>query len=130
MNQKTHIEFYRSLGHLFYAIAAADNRIREEELSALTTTIAKEWISLDKDAEYILEMFKQLQQSEQKTPDACFQSFVNFKRAHYALFNNTINSKILKTATAITTSFSGQNKSELILLAKLDLELKKEESKG
>lgn len=125
MNPKTHIEFYRRLGHLFYAIAATDSCVRDEEFKALETIIDEEWLPLSEDANYILETFKQLQNNEEHNPTSYFQSFINFKRSHYTLFNTTINSKIIKTASAITTSFSGQNKSELILLAKLDLELKK-----
>ncbi|SDH32333.1 hypothetical protein [Winogradskyella thalassocola] len=125
MNQKSHIEFYRRLGHLFFAIAATDNCVRDEEFKTLQTIIYKDWLSLNEDAKYILETFNELQSNEEHNPMTCFQRFVDFKRAHPTLFDTTISSKILKTASAITTSFSGQNKSELILLAKLDLELKK-----
>ncbi|WP_244954758.1 hypothetical protein [Winogradskyella helgolandensis] len=126
MNSKNAIEFYRSLGKLFYAFAATDNCVRPEEFKALETIINEEWLSLNNEAKYILETFKQLQSSEETDLNICFESFVDFKKAHIELFNINMNSKILKTATTITTSFSGQNKSELILLAKLDLELKKE----
>ncbi|EPR73415.1 hypothetical protein ADIWIN_1445 [Winogradskyella psychrotolerans RS-3] len=125
MNSDTHLEFYRRLGHLFYAIAATDNGIKDEEFKILETLVYKDWLSENEDAKSILETFKHLQANEAEDSNTYFQHFVDFKRAHYALFNKTINSKILNTATAITTSFSGQNKSELILLAKLDIELKK-----
>jgi hypothetical protein len=50
---------------------------------------------------------------------------VYFKRAHNSLFSHNVNKLILKTAREIASSFSGINKSELIMLAKLDIELKK-----
>ena len=56
---------------------------------------------------------------------ACFNSFLTFKNAHEQLFTKDMNMLILKTARIIASSFSKVNKSELILLAKLNMELKK-----
>lgn len=42
-----------------------------------------------------------------------------------SLFTENRKRLILKTANAIASSFSNRNKSELIILAKLDIELKK-----
>ena len=127
MNPKTTVEFYQSLGKLFYAISAIDHSVKEEEFKCLETIIKTEWLPLNHDAILILNTFKQLQNNKTHDPHRYFQSFVDFKSTHSSLFDKTMNSKILKTASAITASFSGQNKSELILLAKLDLELKKGE---
>jgi hypothetical protein len=129
--QKAPIEFYQNLGKLFYAIAAVDNSVRDEEFKMLKNVIATEWIALN-DFEYsynnnsiIIDTFKQLHNNPQHEAEFYFNSFLNFKRTHEAFFNKKINSLILKTARKIATSFSDQNKSELILLAKLHLELNK-----
>ncbi|WP_252723839.1 hypothetical protein [Winogradskyella psychrotolerans] len=126
MERHTNIEFDQNLGQLFYAIAATDNCVKDEEIKTLERIINKDWLPINKNAASILETFKELWEDEHSNSERCFKRFVSFKRTHSELFNATLNSKILKTANAITTSFSGQNKSELIQLAKLDLELKKE----
>ena len=88
--KKMTLKFYQNLGKLFYAIAAADKEVRDEEF--------------DK---------------------ACYNAFTNYKKEQPHLFTANIKKLILKTAHAIAASFSGLNKSELIILAKLDIELKK-----
>lgn len=56
---------------------------------------------------------------------SCYNDFINYKNEQKHLFTSKVKKLIIKTARAIAASFSGINKSELILLAKLDLELKK-----
>jgi len=132
-NSTANSDFFQNLGKLFYAIAAADKCVKEEEFIALKTIVNNEWLLMkdeqnnlsNKGAKSIIDTFKWLQNDDEYNAKVCFNSFINFKRAHESLFNKTINSKILKTAGAIAASFSSQNKSELILLAKLNLELKK-----
>ena len=129
--QQTTTAFYQNLGKLFYAIALADKCVRNEEFDMLENVIKTEWIALDKsypsDTIMVLDTFKQLRNDTNTDADFYFDSFVNFKRSHEAYFNKKINSLILKTARKIATSFSDQNKSELILLAKLNLELNKKQ---
>ena len=55
----------------------------------------------------------------------CFNSFLNFLNMNKSLFTENRKTLILKIANAIASSFSNRNKSELIILAKLDMELKK-----
>ena len=55
----------------------------------------------------------------------CFKEFLEYKNEHTYFFTDTIKQLILKTANAIAAAFAGKNKSELIMLAKLDMELKK-----
>ncbi|REG87513.1 hypothetical protein [Winogradskyella sediminis] len=128
MNQKTHIEFYKSLGHLFYAIAAIDNVIKDEEINTLKAIIESDWLASNEATNYILETFIQLQHIKSTNPEDSFQRFIDFRSTHQTLFNNTLNSKIINTAAAIANSYAKQNKSELIALAKLNIELKKEQS--
>jgi hypothetical protein len=137
-NQQTTTAFYQNLGKLFYAIASADKCVRDEELHMLENVIKTEWIILKdfEDTSYpsdpitIVDTFKRLRNDTTNDADAdfYFDSFVNFKRTHEDFFIKKVNSLILKIARKIATSFSDQNKSELILLAKLHLELKKSNS--
>ena len=126
------IQFYRNLGKLFYAIAAADGNVRPIEFGKLKTFIKKQWLDIDNledtfgvDAAYQIEVvFNWLNEDEELNAKACFKDFINYKKNQNHLFTQDIRRLILKTASAIAYAFSGINKSELILLAKLDLELK------
>lgn len=127
------VRFYQNLGKLFYAIAAADNVVRNAEYAQLKQLVQREWLAVDaledlfgSDAAYQIEIvFDWLHREENLDAKSCYSDFILFKKHHASLFNPAINSLILKTANAIAESFSGKNKSELILLAKLQSELKK-----
>jgi hypothetical protein len=132
IKNKMTIQFYRNLGKLFYAIAAADGNVRPIEFGKLKTFIKKQWLDIDNledtfgvDAAYQIEVvFNWLNEDEELNAKACFKDFINYKKNQNHLFTQDIRRLILKTASAIAYAFSGINKSELILLAKLDLELK------
>lgn len=132
MNQESNmiIQFYQNLGKLFFGFAAIDNSVRVEELNKLIDIVSKKWMLLkhfDKNSKNaIIDTFRWLQKDNEYNAETCFNSFIEYMHTHPSLFNNTINSLILRTASEITSSFSGQNKSEVILLARLDLELKKQ----
>lgn len=134
LRQKADIEFYQNLGKLFYAIAAADNQVRDEEFNALKYIINNEWkpSSENPDNDFInngtvtiIDTFKWLRNDNEYNAEICYNSFINYKRSHEDFFNKEIKSLIIKTASKITASYSGQNKSELMMLAKLSIEFKK-----
>jgi hypothetical protein len=127
--EKYGMEFYQVLGKLFYAIASVDNNVQEEEYNKLKEIVNTEWILIDDftvdGLRQIKVIFNSLNKHKEHNPEACFNDFLAFKNKHENLFDDTIKKLILKTANAITYSFSGKNKSELIMLAKLDIEFKK-----
>lgn len=135
MNSKENkaLQFYQNLGKLFYAIAAADNNVKEEEVVAINKCVKKYWLSQERETtnskneskNAILETFNWLCKDNEYNAEACYNSFLSFKRQNESIFTTDINSLILKTVGEISASFSGQNKSELIFLAKLSIELKK-----
>lgn len=133
MDKANNIKFYQNLGKLFYAIAASDKVVREEELDKLKETVKKVWLTsnlvqddVKVEAEHsIINTFKWLNLDNEYDAETCFKSFISYKKDHEQLFTKELNSLILKTANVIASSFSGKNKSELILLAKLNLELNK-----
>lgn len=133
--KKMTLKFYQNLGRLFYAIAAADNEVRDAEFNKLKAVVKKQWLDVDElednyntDAAYQIEIiFDWLNEEENLDAKACYSAFVNYKNEQSHLFTDPVKKLILKTAYAIAASFSGLNKSELIILAKLDLELKKTE---
>ena len=123
--------FYQNLGKLFYAIAAADKVIREEEVKKLKHLVNTEWLNLGgvKDKSEVDAMrqikitFEQLAVQTQN-PNDSMADFKLFKKANENLFTDDVKQLIWKTANAITKSFSGRNKSELILLTELGIILK------
>ena len=127
------LKFYQNLGRLFYAIAAADRQVQDVEFDKLKELVKKQWLEVDiiedtynTDAAYQIEfIFDWLNEEENLDATACYSTFINYKNEQPHLFTVNIKKLILKTAHAIASSFSGLNKSELIMLAKLDLELKK-----
>lgn len=133
LDQNTVIQFYQNLGKLFYAVAAIDNRVRPEEVDAVVELVKRYWLnptlisesSISDAQNAILETFNWLRNDKEYDAEKCYLGFINFKRQNEAIFTDSINTLILKTAGKISASFSGQNKSELILLAKLNIELKK-----
>lgn len=131
--KKMTLKFYQNLGKLFYAIAAADSNVQNAEFDKLKEIVKSRWLEIDSlediyssDAAYQIEIvFDWLNCQENLNIKACFDAFVNYKNKQKHLFTQNVKHLILKTANAIAASFSGVNKSELIMLAKLDMELKK-----
>jgi hypothetical protein len=127
------MHFYQELGKLFYAIAAVDKDVNEAEIIKLHDLVKSKWLPLDEtkdsfqtDAAYQIEVvFDWLNSQDELNAEACFNDFIDFKNEQNHFFTEPIKKLIIKTAHEIANSFSGKNKSELIMLAKLDIELKK-----
>ena len=127
-NNKPQLLFYQKMGELFYAIAAADKVVRKEEYDALKKLVLEKWRDLDTyeesfrthAANQIEVVFDWFDYEELDAVD-CFESFADYKKEHPNLFTEEWNELILKTANAIAESFAGRNKSELIMLAKLNI---------
>jgi hypothetical protein len=124
------IEFSKNLARLFYAIAASDKRVRKTEIKTLKKLIWTDWSDLldsknnkQFDQHYQIELEFDRLVEEQPDPNNCFDDFVNYKLANQEQFNQNILELIWKTANSIAISFSGKNKSELILLTKLKMNL-------
>ncbi|PWG05977.1 hypothetical protein [Polaribacter aquimarinus] len=132
-SQQTMISFYENLGKLFYAIAAADNIVEESEFNALKEVVKSKWTKVDavdddfhSDAAYQIEtVFDWMNNEGFSDSKTCYNEFLDFKNEHPSLFTKEINSLIIKTAGKIAASVANINKSELMLVAKLSLDLKK-----
>ncbi len=118
--------FYQQLGKLFYSVASVDKTVREEEIVQLNEIVKKEWLPLenshnefgDDDAYQIEIIFDWLVENDWKT-GKIIPNFESFKKEHPSLFTPQVNGLILKTAKAISHSFSEENKSESVLIEKL-----------
>lgn len=124
------VSFSKNLARLFYAIAATDKRVHEAEVRSMKRLIQTSWSDILEqknnepiDQIYQIELeFKRLVE-ENSDPIECFNDFIDFKEKNQAQFDQDINELIWKTSNAIVHAFSGKNKSELILLTKLKMNL-------
>ncbi|OIQ36998.1 MAG: hypothetical protein BM563_09650 [Bacteroidetes bacterium MedPE-SWsnd-G1] len=117
---------YQNLGKLFFAVAAADNVVRDEEFNALSNLIVSHWRDLDDvkddfgtDASYQIEIVFEWLKEQFLDAETCFQQFVDFKSDHESLFNSKINRTIWRTVLTIADSFHGTNKDERAMLDKI-----------
>jgi hypothetical protein len=124
------IGYSKNLAGLFYAIAATDKRVHETEIRSLKKLIRTAWPKLLEpknneqfDQIYQIELEFDRLVNENSDVKTCFDAFVNFKKENQKLFTDEIKELIWETANSIALSFSGKNKSELILLTKLKMNL-------
>lgn len=123
---------YQELGELFYAIAAADKVVHNKEYNVLRQLVEDQWKKQDDykdqfgtDAVYQISIVFEWFDYEKMDAEECFKSFTDYYDAHRRLFNDDRKELILKTAKTIADSFHGINKSELIMLTKLEILFKK-----
>ncbi|QNJ99070.1 hypothetical protein [Constantimarinum furrinae] len=125
---QTELLFYQKLGELFYAIAASDNVVRRSEYIELTRFVEEEWKAKDDfedqfgtDAAYQISIVFEWFDYESMEADDCFESFSEYYKDHKNLFSEERKILILNTVQEIADAFSGTNKSELIMITKLQL---------
>ena len=127
------ISFFQQLGKVFYSVAMADNNIRNEEVDKLKKVLQTQWLGLDEttdsfgsDSAYQIEIvFDWLIEIDWNDSEDVLNEFKFFKSEHESLFTQEVKDLILKTAMAIAESFSGKNKSELVLISQLESILSK-----
>ncbi|MDC6365936.1 MULTISPECIES: hypothetical protein [Flavobacteriaceae] len=121
-------DFYQNLGKLFYAVAMADHSIHVNEIERLKEIVREHWLDVDEikdeygnDAGFQIEhIFNQLLEYETKA-DTIYEEFEAFYTDNTALFPDNIKRLAMSTARAIAAAFAGSNKSELIILGRLEL---------
>jgi hypothetical protein len=124
--EKTIIEsedFYRHLAHLFYAFAAADRKIVLEEKQSIINSVEQNWDfhfeSFDA-KEIIYSTLRKIIDGKLDA-DLAFVSFEQYYIEYKNHFSPDLKLKIAEATDNITRSFSGRNKSELIMLSRLHL---------
>jgi len=132
LDRELHQKFYQNLGRLFYAIAAADGIVRKEELDSLKGIVREEWLDLDDytdefgtDSAFQIEIIFEWLDANKPDPQEAFQNFLEFHAENKTLFNTQINEKIMSASRKIAAAFRGKNKSELVMLARLQSVLNK-----
>nr|WP_293299860.1 hypothetical protein [Allomuricauda sp.] len=121
-------ELYQNLGRLFYAVAMADHSIHAKEMDRLKEVVRDHWLEVDDiedeygtDAAFQIETVFDWLVEYGKNSDEIYEAFEAFYTEHKILFPDWIKQLIMSTARAITSAFAGSNKSELIVLGRIEL---------
>jgi glycosidase len=129
-NIKTTETFYHNLGKLFYAVAFADKTVRKEEVETLREYVKKHWLSyddlkdvFDSDAAHLIEIVFEGVQAFEETSKDMLNAFISYKNQQPHLFTEKVNQLIIETSKAIAYSYAGINKSELVIISQLEIEL-------
>lgn len=125
--KKTEInsELFENLGKVFYAIAVADRNLHENETARLKAEIEKYWKPVFTEAPYSMAYYIwhafELARRNEVPAEKAFEDFKQYFEKEAASFNGEIRNLIMDTANAIAAAYADKNKSEVILLAKLQL---------
>lgn len=121
-------EFYQSLGKLFYAVAIADHSVHAKEIDRLKEVVREHWLQLDDmvdefgtDAAFQIETVFDWLLEYEKNSEECYEEFEEFFSDHKKMFNAEVRNLTMTTARSIAGAFAGSNKSELIILGRLQL---------
>lgn len=125
-NEELGNAFYENLGKLFYALAAADNIVANNEFECLTKMVKTEWTCHSQLKEKFetaspLKILKTFDMCRYKKYDAeiCLNEFKVFREKYPDIFTPAINRQIWSTAKIMAHCFPGINKSEVVMMAKI-----------
>lgn len=130
MNTKTitYQDLYTNLGYLFYSIAASDGYVRTAEVEKLKALIKEQWMPLEDsrdelgtDAAHYIDISFDYANDQAMDPGEAFERFKTYYNMDQAQFDVGLRRMIHQTAAAIASAFAGNNKTELVHLAELEL---------
>lgn len=127
-----HQLFYKELGRLLYAIAAADGVVEDKEVSTLERVVKEQLVPTEpgtdhfgSDQAFIAEYEFEVLADQGADADGCFDSFIAYISQHLGELKPEMRDLIERMADAVADSFHGTNKSELGYLIELRKELAK-----
>lgn len=109
------------LGKIFYSAAMADRVIKEEEVSKLNDIISKSW---KYEEELILKSFYSCINLGYNTAQLPVEINAQ-KTVDPELFSKKLIERIVKTAYDVVNATSGTNKSEVVFISQLRMELER-----
>ena len=119
-------QLYKELGNLFYAIAAADKKIRPEEKRAMHDEILYSWKHYDKsqdrfgsDRAFLIEFEFETLEDESVSAETAFRLFESFFRRHEQEIDSASRISIFNSARHIAESVRKINHDELQYLVRL-----------
>jgi hypothetical protein len=117
---------YQNLGKLFFAVAAADKKISDKEITSLKKHVTNYWMDLENtkdhfgsDAAYQIEIVFDWLIDEMPEAEEALRDFESFRKNHDSIFTTQVKDMIWKTCDDIASSFNGKNKSELVMLSRI-----------
>lgn len=118
--------FYKELGNLFYAIAAADKKIRKEEKDQLEKEIQETWRKYDhttdrfgSDRAFLIEFEFEAMEDESVSAETAYSRFELFFSEFDSQINNTTRHIIFNSARHIAECVRKINTAELDYLMRL-----------
>lgn len=118
--------FYKELGRLLYAIAAADGKVSDKEVATLKRIVSEELVPQEAstdhfgtDQAYITEFEFDVLADRGASVEGAFDSFIAYMARHRNDLDPERKELIYRAADAVANAFHGVNKAELPLLIEL-----------
>lgn len=125
-----HQLFYKELGRMLYAIAAADGVVSKAEVEVLHQVVLTELVPAEPatdihgtDQAWITEFEFDVLVDQQADPQGEFDSFIAYLSQHRREVGPELRETILRMAEKVANAFHGVNRHELPLLSALHREL-------
>jgi uncharacterized tellurite resistance protein B-like protein len=118
--------FYKELGRLLYAIAAADGKVSDKEVRTLKRVVSEQLVPQEvstdhfgTDQAYITEFEFEVLADREASVEGAFDSFVAYMARHRHDLTAERKELIYRCADAVASAFHGVGKAELPLLIEL-----------
>lgn len=118
--------FFKELGNLFYAIAAADKNISEKEKKALDEEVQYAWKHYDHttdrfgtDRAFLIEFEFETMEDNDETAEVAYQSFETFFKENKDEIDEHTRTRIFNSARHIAEGMRKINHEELEYLVRL-----------
>jgi hypothetical protein len=123
--------FYKELGNLFYAVAAADKKIRPEEKKSIHEEVLNAWKLYDESLDrfgsgkaFLIEFEFEAMEEEHETSENAFSSFEQYYLENERGIDIDTRHKIFVSARHIAESVRKINSAELSYLMRIKKLLK------
>lgn len=118
--------FYKELGRLLYAIAAADGKVSDKEVRMLKKVVSEQLVPQEvstdhfgTDQAYITEFEFDVLADRSASAEGAFDSFIAYMARHKHDLPPARKELIYRCADAVASAFHGVGKAELPLLIEL-----------
>ncbi|MBI2271415.1 MAG: hypothetical protein HYU69_13815 [Bacteroidetes bacterium] len=125
-----HKQFYKEFGHLLYAIASSDGKVRRKEVEALREFVLKELtpFELTSDSsgmnQAFYTQFEFDDMADKHIPASeVFMSFVQYLKSNAPLINEQLKNSIIKAVEKVAHAYKKTNKLEQEMVDKLKEEI-------
>ncbi|MFN3875222.1 MAG: hypothetical protein ACK4L7_04840 [Flavobacteriales bacterium] len=118
--------FYKELGRLLYAIAAADGKVSDKEVRALKRIVSEQLVPREvttdhfgSDQAFVTEFEFEVLADRGASAEGAFDSFIAYMARHKDDLSPERKRLIYRCADAVASAFHGVGKAELPLLIEL-----------